>query len=101
MNSGWTRSDFAPGSLSSVITDNGKGSTLGYDAFRPSNPTWNANQGMGRIYHYSSVNDTDTTAYDFLRGGNWRHGGGDDGAFTIHLSPPLNKGGIDDVGFVV
>ncbi len=98
MDRGWTRSDFAPGSLPSVITDNGKGPTLGYDAFRPSNPAWNATQGMGRIYHYSAINDTDTTQYDFLRGGNWRHFN-DDGAFTIHLSPPLSKEGIDDVGF--
>ncbi len=95
---GWTRSDFAPGSLASVITDNGSGPTLGYDAFRPSNPSWNTHQGVGRIYHYSSLNDTDATVYDFLRGGNWRHGD-DDGAFTIHLSPPLNRANIDDVGF--
>lgn len=95
---GWTRSDFAPGSLPSVLTDNGQGPTLGYDAFRPSNPTWNATNGVGRIYHYSSANDASVTQYDFLRGGNWRHYD-DDGAFTIHLSPPITKAGIDDVGF--
>ncbi len=95
---GWTRSDFAPGSLPSVITDNGQGSLLGYDTFRPSNPLWNANNGVGRIYHYSDPNDTSTVLYTFIRGGNWRHFD-DDGAFTIHMSPPANTEGIDDVGF--
>jgi formylglycine-generating enzyme required for sulfatase activity len=96
---GWLKSDFAPGSLPSVITDDGQGSSMGYDAFRPSNPAWNATNGVGRIYHYSSVGpDTDTTRYGFIRGGNWKHGA-DDGAFTIHLSPPPNRKDINDVGF--
>jgi formylglycine-generating enzyme required for sulfatase activity len=95
---GWIRSDFAPGSVASVITDNGSGSVLGYDAFRPSNPTWNSNNGVGRIYHYSDPNDTSTAFYAFIRGGNWRHYD-DDGAFTIHMSPPENTENIDDVGF--
>ncbi len=97
-DTGWLKSDFAPGSLPSVITDNGHGTTMGYDAFRPSDPTWNAKNGVGRIYHYSSVvPDTDTTAYAFIRGGNWRHGD-DDGAFTIHLSP-VPSHFADDLGF--
>lgn len=95
---GWLKSDFAPGSLLSVITDNGIGQGLGYDAFRPSNPTWNANNGVGRIYHYSSASDTSKTLYAFIRGGNWRHFE-DDGAFTVHMSPPANTENIDDVGF--
>jgi hypothetical protein len=95
---GWLKSDFAPGSLPSVITDNGTGSALGYDAIRPSNPAWNANNGVGRIYHYSTLNDTSTALYAFIRGGNWRHFD-DDGAFTIHMSPPANTENIDDVGF--
>jgi formylglycine-generating enzyme required for sulfatase activity len=95
---GWIRSDFAPGSVASVITDNGSGPVLGYDAFRPSNPTWNANNGVGRIYHYSDTNDTSTALYAFIRGGNWRHYD-DDGAFTVHMSPPENTENIDDVGF--
>ncbi len=95
---GWTRSDFAPGSLPSVITDNGQGTVLGYNSMRPSNPTWNANNGVGRIYHYSDPNDINTALYAFIRGGNWRHYD-DDGAFTIHLSPPANTENIDDVGF--
>ena len=95
---GWLKSDFAPGSLPSVIIDNRKGSSMGYDAFRPSNPTWNTNNGVGRIYHYSSLKDTDTTLYAFIRGGNWKHGD-DDGAFTIHLSPPPDRADINDVGF--
>ena len=97
-DTGWLKSDFAPGSLPSVITDNGQGDTMGYDAFRPSDPTWNATNGVGRIYHYSStVPDTDTTAYAFIRGGNWRHGD-DDGAFNVHLSP-VPSHSADDLGF--
>ncbi len=98
LDTGWTLSDFAPGSLPSVITDNGQGLSLGYDSFRPSNPAWNANNGVGRIYHYSSASDTDTTLYTFIRGGNWKHGT-DDGAFTMHLSPAPDKTNINDVGF--
>src|ERR1035437_1277772 len=95
---GWLKSDFAPGSLPSVITDNGLGLSLGYNSFRPSNPTWNANNGVGRIYHYSDPKDTSSILYAFIRGGNWRHFE-DDGAFTIHMSPPATTENIDDVGF--
>lgn len=68
------------------------------NSFDPSNPNWNSNQGVGRIYHYNSQGDTDTTLYTFIRGGNWRHGY-DSGAFTIHMQPVPTKTGIDDVGF--
>jgi hypothetical protein len=95
---GWIRSDFAPGSLPSVLSDNGQGPSMGYNVFRPSNPNWNANNGVGRIYHYSSNNNTDTTLYTFIRGGNWKHGT-DDGAFTMHMSPVPDKTNINDVGF--
>ncbi len=95
---GWTLSDFAPGSLASVITDNGQGPSLGYDAFRPSNPAWNANNGVGRIYHYSAAADANNTAYTFIRGGNWKHGT-DDGAFTMHITPTPDTTNINDVGF--
>jgi hypothetical protein len=98
LDSGWLKSDFAPGSLPSVINDNGVGLGLGYDAFRPSNPTWNANNGVGRIYHYSSATDSSKILYAFIRGGNWRHFD-DNGAFTVHMSPPANTENIDDVGF--
>ena len=97
LDHGWLKSDFAPGSLPSVITDNGTGN-INYDVFRPSNPNWNANNGVGRIYHYVAPNDTDSTLYTFIRGGNWRHGA-DDGAFTVHMSPVPSKQNIDDVGF--
>lgn len=66
--------------------------------FDPSNPNWTAKQGVGRIYHYNSVGDTDPTLYTYIRGGNWRHGY-DSGAFTIHMQPIPGKSGIDDVGF--
>lgn len=95
---GWKWSDFTPGALSTVIADNGREPSLGYDAFRPSNPSWNSINGVGRIYHYSAADDTSTTQYGYIRGGNWRHGY-DSGAFCIHLSPMPNKTNIDDVGF--
>lgn len=66
--------------------------------YSPSNPKWNSTQGVGRIYHYNSVGDTDTTLYTYIRAGNWRHGY-DSGIFTIHFSPIASKTGIDDVGF--
>lgn len=96
LDTGWKTSDFASGSHASVLIDNGKG-PLAYDVFRPSNPSWNANNGVGRVYHYSSANDTSTDIYGVIRGGNWRHGY-DDGAFTFHLSPPPSRM-ADDVGF--
>ncbi len=95
---GWLSSEFAPGALPSVITDNGRGSSLGYDSFRPSNSTWNSNNGVGRIFHYSSGVDTNTTIYGFIRGGQWNHGAVD-GAFSMHLTPVPNKTNINDVGF--
>jgi formylglycine-generating enzyme required for sulfatase activity len=98
LDQGWLWSEFAPGANASVITGNGFAPSLGYDAFRPSNPNWNSVNGVGRIYHYSAVADTDPTEYAFIRAGNWRHGY-DSGAFTVHLSPVPDKTEIDDVGF--
>ena len=95
---GWViRSEFAPGAMGSVLINNGQGS-LNYDLFRPSNPKWNSSNGVGRIYHYSDPGDTSIALYAFIRGGNWRHYD-DDGAFTVHMSPPANTENIDDVGF--
>jgi hypothetical protein len=98
LDQGWIWSDFSPGAKTTVIANNGTDPPLGYDAFRPTNPNWNSNNGVGRIYHYSTAHDTDTTLYTDIRGGNWRHGY-DSGAFTAHLSPQANKTHIDDVGF--
>lgn len=66
--------------------------------FSPSNPAWNSAQGVGRIYHYNSIGDKDTTIYTFIRAGNFRHGY-DSGAFTIHMQPVPGKTNIDDIGF--
>lgn len=68
------------------------------DLYSPTDPNWNSTQGVGRIYHYNSLGDTDTTLYTFIRGGNWRHGY-DSGAFTIHMQPVPGKTNIDDIGF--
>jgi len=73
--------------------------TVPYDSnLMPENPAWNSTQGVGRIYHYNLVGDTDTTIYTYIRGGNWRHGH-DSGAFTVHMSPEPSRTNIDDVGF--
>lgn len=64
----------------------------------PNNPDWSSKQGVGRIFHYSYLGDTDNTIYTNIRGGNWRHGY-DSGAFTSHFQPVPSKTGIDDVGF--
>lgn len=95
---GWLSSDFAPGATQSVIINNGQGPVLGYNSFRPSNSNWNSNNGVGKIFHYSSINDTNTTIYGLIRGGQWNHGAVD-GAFSMHLTPVPNKTNIDDVGF--
>jgi len=99
LDTGWLSSEFASGGLvASTIIDNGHGSSLGYDSFRPSNSTWNSVNGVGRIFHYSAANDTDTTVYGFIRGGQWNHGTVD-GAFSMHLTPVPDKTNINDVGF--
>jgi hypothetical protein len=97
---GWLSSEFAPGSgaLPSVIINNGQGSSLGYNSFRPSSPNWNSTNGVGRIFHYSSAHDANTTLYGFIRGGQWNHGAVD-GTFSMHLTPVPDKTNINDVGF--
>lgn len=77
----------------------GEFQTMPYDAsYMPSNPEWNSANGVGRIYHFNSIGDTDTTLYTYIRAGNWRHGY-DSGAFTMHMQPVPSKDGIDDIGF--
>lgn len=97
LDQGWIWSEFAPGGKETVITGNGSGAELGYDSFRPSSPSWNSTNGVGRIYHYSAKNDTDTTIYTSIRGGTWQHGY-DSGAFSVHLSPKADHPNINDVG---
>lgn len=77
----------------------GEFQTVPYDTnIMPSNPNWNSKNGVGRIYHFNSQNDTDTTKYTYIRAGNWRHGY-DSGAFTVHMEPVPAKTNIDDIGF--
>lgn len=66
--------------------------------YSPPDPNLNSKNGVGRIYHFNSLNDTDMTNYTFIRGGNWRHGM-DSGAFTVHMQPVPEKTNIDDIGF--
>ena len=77
----------------------GEFQTVSYsNDFDPQDPKLDSKNGVGRIYHYNSSGDTDTTLYTYIRGGNWRHGA-DSGIFTIHMQPVPDKRGIDDVGF--
>jgi len=53
---------------------------LSYNEIRPSNSSWNATQGMGRIYTYNGA----YASRVLLRGGEWDRGGSA-GAFTLTL----------------
>ncbi|MDP3014858.1 MAG: SUMF1/EgtB/PvdO family nonheme iron enzyme [bacterium] len=56
---------------------------LSYNEIRPSNSSWNATHGMGRVYTYNG--DYGSASRVLLRGGNWVYGA-DAGAFTLTLS---------------
>lgn len=66
---GFNWSDYSVGSLSRYIHTYKGGSNLQYVDAGPANTSYNANQAIGRIYHYSNSADIDTTSYAFLRGG--------------------------------
>ena len=53
-----------------------------YNEIRPSNSSWDANQGMGRVYTYNGDYGSQTRV--LLRGGNWDNGSYA-GAFTLAL----------------
>ena len=80
---GWTGFNDQDPVSSWYLRDNGSG-PLNYNVFRPSNSNWDANEGMGRIYHYSNSTDT-TKSRVFLRGGLWNNGAYG-GAFTLSLN---------------
>jgi prepilin-type N-terminal cleavage/methylation domain-containing protein len=69
---------------------------LSYNELRPSDSSWNASKGMGRIYTYGD-GETATTDRVLRRGGYWGRGS-HAGAFAVLLS--WGAGGTDgDVGF--
>lgn len=77
----------------------GELSTVPYsNDFDPVDNNLNSSQGIGKIFHFNSQNDTDTTIYTYIRAGNWRHGN-DSGIFTVHMQPVPTKTGIEDIGF--
>ncbi len=58
-----------------ISSDNLGNTTLKYkDLFLLTSNSYNATNGVGRIYTYSNVGDTSTTVYSFLRGGSWYYG---------------------------
>ena len=85
--SGWEWSGFTSDGLTWWLSNNGSG-PLNYDVFRPVNSSWNANYGVGRIYHYSDGAAT-TPTYVFLRGGDW-YVGANAGAFTLGLNDAVS-----------
>jgi len=94
---GWT--DFASGSTTRILVNNGQGDSMGYNVIRPSNATWNANQGVGRIYTYSDVNDTSSTNYAFLRGAHWDYST-NAGVFALDLDYTPGNSGDTTLGSV-
>ena len=74
---GWNWEDYNKASDGTYYlkSSNLGNTTLKYnDLFLLSSNTYNANNGIGRIYTYSNSGDTDTTVYGFLRGGDWDYG---------------------------
>ena len=69
---------------------------LSYKDIRPSDSSWNANQGMGRIWSYGD-GETGTTNRVLLRGGSWG-AGSYAGAFALHLGWGTGTQ-ADSVGF--
>lgn len=59
--------------------------SLSYDLLRPAGTTYNADYGVGRIYHDS--NSVSSTEYAFLRGGNWNNASFS-GPFALYLYSP-------------
>jgi len=57
--------------------------SLSYDLLRPAGTSYNADYGVGRIYHYSD--SASATEYVFLRGGNWNNTS-NAGAFALNLN---------------
>ncbi len=80
---GFNYSDYASGSLTRYIHTWKVGSPLQQVNAGPSNLAYNANQGVGRIYHYSNSADADNTVYGFFRGG---YVPSDAGAFALGLN---------------
>ena len=69
--------------------------TLTQQTTGPSNASWNATQGMGRIYSWDGT--ANATTYAFIRGGSWNDGALA-GVETLNLGPgPAYTGGT--VGF--
>lgn len=94
---GFNWSDYSSGSLARYIKEFKAGSPLQQVNAGPSNLAWNANQGVGRIYHYSDPADVNTTIYGFLRGGYWSESAYA-GVFSLNLiSGPGNRNTI--IGF--
>lgn len=58
---------------------------LSYDKIRPSNSSWNANYGMGRLYTDADAASQSENVHAFLRGGTWDQGVYA-GVFSLYLN---------------
>jgi hypothetical protein len=56
---------------------------LSYNDIRPSNSSYNSDEGVGKLYTYGD-DESSTTNRVFIRGANW-YNGSDAGAFTLSL----------------
>jgi len=83
---GFNWSDFGSGGgLTRYLHNYKVGSPLQIDNVQPSNATYTAAHGVGRIYHYSDSADVNTTVYAFLREGAW-YDGAYAGVFSLNLN---------------
>lgn len=85
---GWEWFDYSKGGgvTQYISSDNLGNTTLEYkDLFLLTSNSYNATNGVGRIYTYSAVGDTSTTVYSFLRGGRWNYGA-NAGVLGLNLS---------------
>jgi hypothetical protein len=78
---GW--SEFSSGVTTRFIRTF-KAGPLEYDDVAPSDSSYNSNQGVGSVFHYSLSGDSNTTVYSYLRGGRWSSGI-NAGIFTLGL----------------
>lgn len=88
VSGGYTFVDFTNGGgLTNYIHSYRVGSPLQIDDLQPSNHSYNASQGVGRIFQWSDPSDTDTTSLVYARGGRWANGAGS-GLFSLNLGNP-------------
>jgi formylglycine-generating enzyme required for sulfatase activity len=74
---------------------------LSYSDVGPSDTSWNANEGMGRVYSCSNCTGSGATSsiYSFTRGGSWADGDSGGIYSLAFLMGPADTTAYSDVGF--